>query len=244
MTTLKIDELMLECKRQGIKITQKDLAEAAGIGQTAIHKIIRGDTQAPKPQILVAIADHFTEALARKITVDDLIVRSETHGTEDDSLPRVVETSRSPFGATDWMQVNEGGPVTDGHFISVPILGNIPHGDLDQVVPEDMLGYEHVYKRDIGRGRFFLRARGDAMAPLILDGDLLLIEPGPQWKHKTIVAIYMDRHVTCKQLYLHDNTSALVSANPNYAPIIVTEDMVIIGRVIKIERNLVEDWQP
>ena len=181
MTTLKIDELMLECKRQGIKITQKDLAEAAGIGQTAIHKIIRGDTQAPKPQILVAIAGHFTEALARKITVDDLIVK-------ENSLPRAVETSRSPFGATDWMQVNEGGPVTDGHFISVPILGNIPHGDLDQVGPEDIVGYEHVHKRELGRGRFFLRTRGDAMAPLILDGDLLLIEPGPQWKHKTIVA--------------------------------------------------------
>ncbi len=235
MTTLKIDELMLECKRQGIKITQKDLAEAAGIGQTAIHKIIRGDTQAPKPQILVAIADYFTEALARKITVDDLIVK-------ETSLPRAVETSRSPFGATGWMQADEGGPVTDRHFISVPILGNIPHGDLDQVGPEDIVGYEHVHKRDIGRGRFFLRARGDSMAPLILDGDLLLIEPGPQWKHKTIVAIYMDRHVTCKQLHLHDNTSALVSANPNYAPIIVTEEMLIIGRVIKIERNLVEGW--
>ena len=36
--SLLIDELMLECKRKGIKITQKDLAEAAGIGQTAIHK--------------------------------------------------------------------------------------------------------------------------------------------------------------------------------------------------------------
>ena len=56
---LLIDELMLECKRKGIKITQKDLAAAAGIGQTAIHKIVRGDTQAPKPQILVAIADYF-----------------------------------------------------------------------------------------------------------------------------------------------------------------------------------------
>ena len=231
MTTLKIDELMLECKRQGIKITQKDLAEAAGIGQTAIHKIIRGDTQAPKPQILVTIADYFTEALARKITVDDLIVK-------ENSLPRAVETSRSPFGATDWMQADEGGPVTDGHFISVPILGNIPHGDLDQVGPEDIVGYEYVHKREFGRGRFFLRTRGDAMAPLLLDGDLLLIEPGPQWKHKTIVAIYMDRHVTCKQLHLHDNTSALVSANPNYAPIIVTEEMVIIGRVIKIERKV------
>ena len=237
MTTLKIDELMLECKRQGIKITQKDLAEAAGIGQTAIHKIIRGDTQAPKPQILVAIAGHFTEALGRKITVDDLIVK-------ENSLPRAVETSRNPFGATDWMQVNEAEPVTDADFIAVPILGNIPHGDLDQVGPEDIVGYKHVHKRELGRGRFFLRTRGDAMAPLILDGDQLLIEPGPQWKHKTIVAIYIDRHVTCKQLHFYDHTSALVSANPNYAPIIVTEEIIIIGRVIKVERNLVTGWQP
>ena len=133
---------------------------------------------------------------------------------------------------------------TDEDFISVPILGNIPHGDLDQVGPEDIVDYEHVHKRDIGRGRFFLRARGDSMAPLILDGDLLLIEPGPQWNHKTIIAVYMDRHVTCKQLHLHNYTATLVSANPNYAPIIVTEDMVIIGRVIKVERNLVEGWQP
>ena len=237
MTTLKIDELMLECKRQGIKITQKDLAEAAGIGQTAIHKIIRGDTQAPKPQILVAIADRFTEALARRITVDDLIVK-------ESSLPRAVETSRSPFRTSNWMQTDETEPVTDADFIAVPILGDIPHGDLDQVGPEDIVGYEYVHKRELGRGRFFLRTRGDAMAPLILDGDLLLIEPGPQWKHKTIVAIYMDRHVTCKQLHLHDNTSALVSANPNYAPISATEEMLIIGRVIKIERNLVNGWQP
>ena len=74
------------------------------------------------------------------------------------------------------MQADEGGPVTDADFIAVPILGNIPHGDLDQVGPEDMLGYEYVHKRELGRGRFFLRTRGDAMAPLILDGDLLLIE--------------------------------------------------------------------
>ena len=129
------------------------------------------------------------------------------------------------------------------NFIAVSILGDIPHGDLDQVVPEDIVDYEHVHKRDIGRGRFFLRARGDSMKPLILDGDQLLVEPGPQWNHKIIVAVYMDRQVACKQLHLSNRTAALVSANPNYAPIIVTEEMLIIGRVIKIERNLVEDWQ-
>ena len=132
------------------------------------------------------------------------------------------------------------------NFIAVSILGNIPHGDLNQVGPENMLGYEYMHKRELSRGRFFLRARGDAMAPLILDSDsdLLLIEPGDQWKHKTIVAIYIDRQVACKQLHLHNHTVALVSANPNYAPIMFTEEMTIIGRVIKVERNLVEGWQP
>ena len=140
--------------------------------------------------------------------------------------------------------VKEYVPETSENFIAVSILGNIPHGDLNQVGPENMLGYEYMRKREIGRGRFFLRARGDSMAPLILDGDLLLIEPGPQWNHKTIVTVYMDRHIVCKQLYLYDHSMALVSANPNYAPIILTEETVILGRIIKIERNLMEGWQP
>ena len=76
------------------------------------------------------------------------------------------------------------------------------------------------------------------MAPLILDSDLLLIEQGDQWNHKTIIAVYMDRQVACKQLHLNNRTAALVSANPNYAPIIATEEMLIIGRVIKIERKV------
>ena len=235
--SLLIDELMLECKRKGIKITQKDLAEAAGIGQTAIHKIVRGDTQAPKPQILVAIADCFTEALSRKIMVDDLIAK-------DDLSPRTLVPPRNPLKITNWTRLDEAEPATDEDFVAVPVLGDIPCGDLDQVGQGDIVGYQHVYKDKIGRGRFFLRARGDSMAPLILDGDLLLIEPGPEWNNKAVVAVYMDGHVTCKRLYLYDHSAALVSANPNYSPIIVSEEMIILGRVIKIERNLVEGWQP
>ena len=117
--SLLIDELMLECKRKGIKITQKDLAEAAEIGQTAIHKIIRGDTQAPKPQILVAIAECFTEALNRKITVDDLIAK--------ESSPRAtLATPRNPLKITNWMRLDEAEPVTDEDFIAVPVLGTSP----------------------------------------------------------------------------------------------------------------------
>ncbi len=80
------------------------------------------------------------------------------------------------------------------------------------------------------------------MAPLLLDNALLLIKPRNQCNHKTIVVVYTDRSVACKQLQLHNHTAALVSSNPNYAPIIVTEEMVIIGRVIKIERNFNSAW--
>ena len=82
------------------------------------------------------------------------------------------------------------------------------------------------------------------MAPLLLNNVLFLIKLRNQCNHTTIVVVYIDRHVVCKQFYLYDDTSALVSANPNYAPIILSEEMVIIGRVIKIERHLVNDWQP
>ena len=155
-----------------------------------------------------------------------------------------MATPRNPLKITNWTRLDEAEPATDEDFVAVPVLGDIPCGDLDQVGQGDIVGYQHVYKDKIGRGRFFLRARGDSMAPLILDGDLLLIEPGPEWNNKAVVAVYMDGHVTCKRLYLYDHSAALVSANPNYSPIIVSEEMIILGRVIKIERNLVEGWQP
>ncbi len=82
------------------------------------------------------------------------------------------------------------------------------------------------------------------MAPFLLDNALLLIKPRNQCNHTTIVVVYTDRSVACKQLHLCNHTATLVSSNPNYAPIIVTEEMVIIGRVTRIERNLLNDWQP
>ena len=82
------------------------------------------------------------------------------------------------------------------------------------------------------------------MAPFLLDSALLLIKPRNQCNHKTIVVVYIDRSVAYKQLHLYNHSAALVSYNTKYPPIIVAENMIILGRVIKIERNLVEGWQP
>ena len=175
--------------------------------------------------------------MEREITINDLI-------EEEESEHQAGAQPQSPPGIPNWMQADNTESVTDEDFVAIPILGDIPCGDLKQVGQGDIVGYQHVQKNRVGRGKFFLRAKGDSMETLIIEDDLLLIEPGPQWNHKTVVAVYIDGEVTCKRLHLYDHSAALVSDNTKYPPIIVTEEMTIIGRVIKIERNLVNGWQP
>ena len=73
MAHFRIQELIEESKNTGKKVTQTGLAKAAGISQASMWAIVQGKTKAPDPQILLAIAGVFTEALGREVTIDDLI---------------------------------------------------------------------------------------------------------------------------------------------------------------------------
>ena len=55
--------------------------------------IVQGKTKAPDPQILLAIAEVFTEALGREITIDDLIEKpSPTQPTDEPPAePRTID---------------------------------------------------------------------------------------------------------------------------------------------------------
>ena len=93
MITFRIRELLEESKKTGKKVTQTGLAKAAGTSQTTIWKIVEGKTKAPDPQILLAIAGCFTEALGREITIDDLIEKpSPTQPTDEPPAePRTID---------------------------------------------------------------------------------------------------------------------------------------------------------
>ena len=220
-----IDEYMLECKRRGIKITQKDLADAAGVGQTAIHKIIRGDTQAPRPQILLAIADTFTEALGRQITIDDLIEKPD---------------SGTPSSNVD---IGSGQSIKPEDYTRLPLYGgDIPCGDASQIPEEYILDYLALPKWLIGRAQFALRAKGDSMLPSIRDGDLLLVEPGNHWDDKDIVIAWVDGAVTCKRLQINHKHMLLVPDNRDYKVIPFNGDTTILGRVVGRYEAFVNNW--
>ena len=218
---------MLEAKRQGTKITQKDLAAAADVGQTAIHKIIRGETQAPHPQILIAIADVFTEKLGRKITLDDLIEKDR---------PDAASIQNVDLGSYRTLDTKD--------YVWLPLYGEIPCGDLRQVGEEQIIDHLPLPKWLVGPAQFVLRADGDSMAPTIEDGDLLLIEPGNRWDNNDIVIAYVDGEVTCKRLQINNNHALLIPDNRAHKAIVVEKDIFLIGRVIGRYEAFVKGWRP
>lgn len=230
MSRFAIQKYIDEAKSYGKKITQADLASVSGISQSAISAIIHGKTKAPEYEILQAIANLFSDVLNRRITIDDLIEKPS---------PKDIPG----FDALDWKNRIT---VTKDDFVPVPLLGEIPCGDLKQVNDSHIIDYFEMPAWLASKDCFFLRAKGDSMEPIITDGDLLLVEPGIRWKDGDIVAVWVDGEVTCKFLYIAETNATLIAANHEYPPITVNgkHETHIIGRVVHSLRYFVKDWRP
>ena len=105
MARFRIRELIEESKRAGKGITQTGLANASGISQASMWAIVQGKTKAPDPQILLAIADVFTEALGREITIDDLIEKGSKE--TPDTQPEPERTPEPSIQDNDLLQAIE-----------------------------------------------------------------------------------------------------------------------------------------
>ena len=232
MANFRIRDLIEESIKMGNRVTQTDLAKAAGVTTTAITRYANNKRRRPEPEVLQSIADVFTKALGREITINDLI---EVNGNRVPSGKRAKETviKEEPL-----KHLNKD------DYISVPELGEIPCGNLDLVEEDNIVEYHMVPKSWARHGQFFLRAKGDSMSPIIVHGDLLLIEPGNWWSHKDIVIAYADGEMTCKYLYMLGDQGMLVAENRKYDPIIISPEMHIIGRVIKLMKEFVKSWSP
>lgn len=111
-------------------------------------------------------------------------------------------------------------------FTGIPVLGEIPAGPLSEALaePEGYLKLEHAL------ADFVLRVRGDSMADLIQDGDLVLLAKGAPWRHGEICAVRVGGdEVTLKYVeYAGESTLTLRAHNPAYAPLTVAAEEVAI----------------
>jgi repressor LexA len=115
----------------------------------------------------------------------------------------------------------------------IPLFGSIPAGfgtdreqEAEGCVSVDVatLGFKPT------RNTFALRVTGDSMIGRhICNGDIVVLEHGPEPRHGQIVAALIDRKSTLKTFVLRNNKPFLKAENPKYPDLIPSEELMIQG---------------
>ncbi|MFQ5516915.1 MAG: transcriptional repressor LexA [Acidimicrobiia bacterium] len=122
----------------------------------------------------------------------------------------------------------------------VPLVGRIAAGspilaeeDIQEIypLPTEFVGNDPV---------FMLAVRGDSMIDVgIFDGDYVVVRRQPHADDGTIVAALIHgEEATVKRLHRRDGRVVLRSENPDYAPMVFTEGVEILGRVVAVLRSI------
>jgi repressor LexA len=121
-------------------------------------------------------------------------------------------------------------------IVDIPLFGSIPAG-IPQVREQDAEGCVSVDMESIGfkstkplRNAFALRVSGDSMiGKNICDGDIVILEFGPEPRSGQIVAAYIDGASTLKTFLLKSGKPYLRAENPKYPDLIPAQELTIQG---------------
>jgi repressor LexA len=124
-------------------------------------------------------------------------------------------------------------PVRRAAVVEIPLFGSIPAGfsrDREQEAGEcipvtiDSIGFKPT------RNTFALRVSGDSMiGKHICDGDIVVLEHGPDPRPGQIVAALIDRKSTLKTFVLKNGKPFLKAENPKYLDLIPSEELMVQG---------------
>lgn len=177
------------------------------------------------PPSLAEIADHF--GYKNRATVKQHIEAIEKKGfiTRQNGLSRAIKLNTSTQNFIEkpvWGEVAAGNPLTVyGNAIdtiNLPKIVNLP-GD-----------------------SFILRVKGDSLKEAyIFNGDYIIVNPALIPDNDKIVVAIIDDAAVVKRFVKKENRIELHSENPEYKPIIITENSSvfrIIGVVVGIYRSM------
>ena len=124
----------------------------------------------------------------------------------------------------------------------VPVLGVVPCGEPIEAI-EDIIEWIDVVPSQ-AKNHFGLIAKGDSMAPFILDGDILVVKHSPVVDSGKIAIVKVNGdEATCKRLVINGSGLTLVPNNPMYQTLtfspaeIADKPVAVIGEVVEIRRR-------
>ncbi len=118
-------------------------------------------------------------------------------------------------------------------ILDIPLFGSIPAG-FAREREQEAEGCVSVDIESIGfkpaRNAFALRVTGDSMIGRhILDGDIVVLEHGPEPRHGDIVAALIDGESTLKTFLQRNGKPYLKAENPKYPDLIPAQELMIQG---------------
>lgn len=189
-------------------MSYSELAEQTGIPKSALQRYATGETAKIPLNRLEAMAD------ALRTTPSYLLGWDKGSGGE--ALPAGAIPVRS--------------------FERIPIIGAVRAG-WNSLAYEEADGFEYADVRN-PEGYFFLKVNGDSMAPHINEGDLALVHKQQAADSgDVIVAVVNGEEGTIKRYVRQGAAVILQPFNPEYAPMVLSEDeldgFLIVGKVVQ-----------
>lgn len=128
--------------------------------------------------------------------------------------------------------------------VKVPVLGYVRAGIPMEAIT-DILDYEEISLEMASRGEYFaLQIKGDSMAPVLLEKDVIIIRKQPDVESGEIAVVLVNGDdATVKKLHKHDNGISLVPINPAYSPSFFSKDeiankpVIVIGKMVELRRK-------
>ena len=123
--------------------------------------------------------------------------------------------------------------------VNLPLIGQVAAGKPILAVEniEDTIPIAWDFAKNIRDG-FILRVRGDSMVDAgIKENDLIMVKPQPQADNGDIVVAMIDDGATVKRYFKRNDCIILNPANPMYAPIKVSKNFRLVGKVMGLIRR-------
>lgn len=134
---------------------------------------------------------------------------------------------------------NVDGLYSKKELVDVPIIGKVTAGQpilaVENIEGTFPLPVEYVHNSKA----FMLRVKGDSMVEAgILNNDLVLVKQQPTANNGEIVVALLEDEATIKTFYKEKNFIRLQPENQHMEPIIVKDNMSILGKVVGVFRKL------
>lgn len=147
---------------------------------------------------------------------------------KDPTKPRAIEILDDSFN------------LSRRELVNVPIIGTVTCGE--PIIAEERIdGYFPVppeYLHANGKNTFMLKVKGDSMINAgIFHGDLVLVEETNTARNSDIVCALIEDSATVKTYYKEGDHIRLQPENDTMEPIIIHDDISILGKVIGLFRT-------